>query len=132
MSSGQAEESVAVVRHASLDDEPIHLWFSLSYANYLVLPRSVLQSMPHEWQQRFVACLEELDAAASHLDWPDYIVTARRDGRFARDPIPHYDRGRTWVALCSYEIEPGACADPDCPVLHADPANPVHPPGGQP
>lgn len=25
--------------------------------------------------------------------------------------------------------EPGACADPACPVLHADPANPIHPPG---
>ena len=23
---------------------------------------------------------------------------------------------------------PGACADPTCPVLHADPANPIHPP----
>lgn len=22
----------------------------------------------------------------------------------------------------------GACADPSCPVLHADPANPIHPP----
>lgn len=25
-------------------------------------------------------------------------------------------------------IEPGACGDPDCNVLHADPANPIHPP----
>lgn len=24
--------------------------------------------------------------------------------------------------------EPGACGDPDCHVLHADPANPIHPP----
>jgi hypothetical protein len=24
--------------------------------------------------------------------------------------------------------EPGACSDPECPVLHADPANPIHPP----
>lgn len=27
---------------------------------------------------------------------------------------------------------PGACADPACPVLHADPANPVHPPFYEP
>ena len=23
--------------------------------------------------------------------------------------------------------QPGACGDPGCPVLHADPANPIHP-----
>lgn len=31
------------------EPEPIHLWFNLTYANYLCLPRSVLQSMPQEW-----------------------------------------------------------------------------------
>lgn len=25
-------------------------------------------------------------------------------------------------------VEPGACGDPTCPVLHEDPANPIHPP----
>ena len=79
------------------ESEPIHCWFELTYANYLVLPRSLLQSMPEDWQARFVAMLEELNDAYSHLDWPSYIVTARREGRFIRDPIPHYDRGRTYV-----------------------------------
>lgn len=41
-------------------DGPIHGFFGLSYANYLVVPRAVLQSMPLEWQERFVACLREL------------------------------------------------------------------------
>lgn len=26
------------------------------------------------------------------------------------------------------EPEPGPCGDPECHVLHADPANPIHPP----
>lgn len=30
------------------------------------------------------------------------------------------------------QIEAGACTDPSCPVLHADPANPVHPPFYEP
>lgn len=30
------------------------------------------------------------------------------------------------------EVEPGACGDPECPVLHADPANPIHPPSYEP
>lgn len=54
--------------------EAIHLWFALTYSNYLVMPRSVLQSMPDEWQKRFVECLEECDEAFGHLDWPCYNV----------------------------------------------------------
>ena len=38
----------------------IHTWFGLSYSNYLVLNRSVLQSMPESWQHDFVATLEVL------------------------------------------------------------------------
>jgi hypothetical protein len=84
-----------------LDDETeaIHLWFSLSYAAYLVLNRSLLQSMPEEWQRRFVRCLTELeDHYGDSVEWPTYWVRTRDDrGRFRRDPIPHYDRGRTFI-----------------------------------
>lgn len=44
-------------------DGAIHEHFGLSYANYLVIARSLLQSMPLEWQERFVGCLNELDEA---------------------------------------------------------------------
>lgn len=49
-----------------LDPEPFHGWFGLSYANYLVVPRRVLQSMPPEWQAKMIALLGELDAS---IDW---------------------------------------------------------------
>lgn len=77
--------------------EAVHGWFGLTYANYLCLPRAVLQSMPDEWQERFVGCLGELDAAFGHLDWPDYRVSAIDpvSRKFKQDPIPHYNRGRT-------------------------------------
>lgn len=79
------------------EPEAIHAWFGLSYANYLCLPRSVLQSMPDEWQQRFVRLLEELQEEFGHLDWPNYRVCpiVLHTGRFKPDPIPHYNRGRT-------------------------------------
>lgn len=129
-----------------VDDEPVHTWFELTYANYLVLPRSVLQSMPAWWQRRFVEMLEQLHGAYGQLDWPDYEVEAvdrvafsdlteverlaagytvepadpddedaldqwySPDGdevdhchdtfaRPRRDPIPHYNRGRTRIPL---------------------------------
>lgn len=78
--------------------EAVHGWFGLSYASYLVVNRSLLQSMPDEWQRRFVACLEELNAHFAGVPEPLYTVNARDDsGRFIKDPIPNYDRGRTFV-----------------------------------
>mgnify|MGYP006921281854 CR=1 FL=1 len=41
----------------------IDTWFSLSYSNYLVLQRSILQSMPLEWQHRFTAIMDEMNDA---------------------------------------------------------------------
>jgi hypothetical protein len=148
-------------RPADVTNGPIHQWFSLSYSNYLVLPRTLLQSMPAEFQERMVACLEELYGAFSHIpqaevydvhaatehivremteaelkragidaDWyggetPPKELDAQglaewraqyetdgpeyhRDGREldpdervllpATDPVPHYNRGRTYIA----------------------------------
>lgn len=57
-------------------DGPIHTHFGLSYANYLTLPRTLLQSMPIGWQERFVACLDELATAFRHVPQAEaYEVT---------------------------------------------------------
>lgn len=54
---------------------PVHSWFELSYSSYLVLPRVLMHSMPLPWQQRMVACLEELRAAFGHVEQaPGYDV----------------------------------------------------------
>jgi hypothetical protein len=89
----------------------IHTYFGLSYADYLVLPRSVLQSMPEEWQLKFVSLLDELD----ETEWRDllpegmYKVEYRNYGysynveseqeeftwkEEKHDPLMNYDRGR--------------------------------------
>lgn len=57
----------------------VHRWFELTYAQYLTIPRSVMQAMPADWQDTMVGCLEELD---NTIDWrPDdnrcYFVTLR-------------------------------------------------------
>ena len=79
--------------------DPIHEFFGLSYANYLVVNRSVLQSMPEEWQASFVALAEEMEAAMlKHgIDSAPAFTIRTQDlsGRFIKDPIPAYDRGRT-------------------------------------
>lgn len=60
--------------HHSLDSkQPVHSYFELSYASYLVLPRSVLQSMPILWQKKFIASLEELDQT---MGWREQLPDA--------------------------------------------------------
>ena len=77
--------------------EPIHEWFSLSYASYLTIPRSVLQSMPVEWQRRMVELLEEMERTcnAHGIDIPfTQVVLRSSQGRFMHDYLASYERGR--------------------------------------
>lgn len=87
-------EKVFVVR--KVEGDVIHNWFELSYAQYLTIPRSVLQSMPDEWQQRFVKCLEELDET---IDWRPksgryWVKLKDDDGKYVHDDLMDYERGR--------------------------------------
>jgi len=77
-------------------DDPIHVWFELSYAQYLTIPRSVLQSMSYEWQKAFVKCLEELDES---FNWrPEegryWVRLKDANGKFVHDSLMDY-RHRT-------------------------------------
>ncbi len=57
----------------------VHGFFGLSYSNYLVLHRSLLQSMPDDWQVRFVDCINELEASFRHIEHaPGYDVRAAK------------------------------------------------------
>jgi hypothetical protein len=75
-------------------DKPVHGWFELTYAQYLTIPRSILEAMPHEWQERFVACLEQLDATFDWLPREGRYWCRLRDaeGRFVEDPLMQYRR----------------------------------------
>ena len=73
------------------DDGPVWHAFGLSYASYAVFPRRCLQSMPADWQEKFVALVREMHAALPNgcLDG-NYTVTLRKDGRIAKDPMREY------------------------------------------
>uniref|UniRef100_A0A6M3JFL3 Uncharacterized protein n=1 Tax=viral metagenome TaxID=1070528 RepID=A0A6M3JFL3_9ZZZZ len=80
-------------------DGPVHEWFELSHAHYLTVPRSVLQSMPVEWQTRFAKCLRELDEA---LPWRPragrYWVTLKDEYcRYVSDPFNDYRHADVWT-----------------------------------
>lgn len=73
----------------------LHLWFEMSYAQYLTVPRSALQSMPDRWQGRMAALLEELD---ERIDWRPavgcYYVSLAHD-----EPV-YDERGRVRDEVC--------------------------------
>jgi len=99
-----AKDSTEVAQGSrEIEPEAIHGWFELSYAQYLTLPRTALQSMPEEWQTRFVACLRELDES---FDWRpregnQFWVQMRGPGHFIKlavyEPFMDYKRGRRRV-----------------------------------
>lgn len=61
------EQPVGWSKDRDIEHDAIHKHFGLSYANYLVIPRTLLQSMPQEWQVKFVALLDEMDEAFQHV-----------------------------------------------------------------
>ena len=76
------------------DDRPIHTWFDLSYANYFVMPRAMLQSMPAAWQKKFVALLSELETARERsglkVNLAYRVQAVDPKGRYTPDDVPHY------------------------------------------
>lgn len=99
---GTKEETV--LRTPGFD--ALHLWWELSYAQYLTIPRSVMQSMPDEWQAKMAALLNELDET---IEWRPseglcYMVELRgnvdQEGfqeYTVRDPLADYQRGRRQI-----------------------------------
>lgn len=75
---------------------PVHTMFGLSYANYLVMPRVVLQQMPLDWQKKFVRLMAEYQEAVESVKFPaSFAVTCQdTNGKFIKDTFPHYRHGR--------------------------------------
>lgn len=91
---------------AKAKQDAIHCHFGLSYANYLVLPRTLLQSRDMTESELFAAGVEVTgDDELGH--GPDTKYHQISDGeeldgdsygfRPGKDPVPHYNRGRTRV-----------------------------------
>jgi hypothetical protein len=80
-----------------IKDKAIHEWFELSYANYLVIPRSIFQSMPNEWQTKFVKLLNEIEEHEELICPKEgiYEVRLKNDkNKVIHDYFKDYERGR--------------------------------------
>jgi hypothetical protein len=68
--------------------------FGLTYASYLVWRRVLMESMPLDWQERFVALAEEFNDTFEGYEpergWS--VLPRARGGRYGADPLRNYRR----------------------------------------
>lgn len=73
-------------------EDPVHIWFGLTYSSYLVLHRSLMEGMPYQWQDKMIALLNEMDDTYDNSKMPtNFMVKARGErNRFIVDPFSQY------------------------------------------
>jgi len=83
-------------KNQEIDEEIIHSWFGLSYASYMVLPRTMLQSMSNRWQKKFIKLVEEMDEKFGHYNKVySYTILAKDEHhKIMHDNLRNYERGR--------------------------------------
>lgn len=86
-------------------ESPVHGFFGLSRSNYFVAPRTALEAMPLEWQERFVALMEEAFNVYG-LETPEYHVL--RDSpaytwKVLEDPDDEDSRIREYISISDDE-----------------------------
>lgn len=92
---------------------PVHDYFTSTRpgadANYVVLPRSLVEAMPLPWQQHMTYLLSEFHQAFAHVTWPIYRVQPSRHEKLA-------DLDEEQLAEVGYLVE----IDPDGEVVYRD------------
>ncbi|HDS1303554.1 TPA: hypothetical protein QEK28_000352 [Stenotrophomonas maltophilia] len=71
---------------------PAHKAFGQSRAAYFVVTRRTLQSMPAEWQERYIGLIAEARAYLPVDAFPQYQVIRLNDGKYVADPHRRYRR----------------------------------------
>jgi hypothetical protein len=76
-------EAVWGKRYESAD---LQLWFGLSHASFLVLPRVLMEAMPIDWQDKMAGLLMEYDKAFPNQPDIGTRVQITQDGKLIRTP----------------------------------------------
>ena len=104
------EEVVALDLARTEDDfrEDLEMWWELSYASWLTLPRVCMQAMPAEWQRRMARLLNEYrdefpnqpdigtrvqvtDLRGNLIKTPEWLINYRYPDREAIDKLKRQD-----------------------------------------
>ena len=85
--------------------QEMELFWELSHAQYLTIPRSIIQEMDKEWQDKFAKLLDKLDET---IDWRPqgnqrYWVAIDEENSFEdldvglHDPLAEYRHGNDYA-----------------------------------
>ena len=66
--------------------DELWLWFSLSYASWLTLPRVLMHEMPDDWQGKMAALLREYDQTFPNQPDLGTRVLVTKEGRLYKTP----------------------------------------------
>lgn len=66
--------------------DALWLYFGLSYAGWLTLPRALIHEMPDGWQARMAELLNEWDDTWRNPPNLDVLVTLKKGNRFVKPP----------------------------------------------
>lgn len=83
--------------------DELHLWFGLSYASWLTLPRVLMQEMPDEWQEKMAELLNEWDETYPNTGEATPSVNLKENNRFVKMPkwLINYRRpDKAAIAAC--------------------------------
>jgi len=67
-------------------EEELWLWFCLSYATWLTLPRVMMHEMSDEWQGKMAALLNEWTATYQNMPDIGTRVCITKHGKFCKKP----------------------------------------------
>lgn len=73
---------------AEIGKDKLWLWFGLSYAGWLTLPRVLMHEMPDEWQSKMADLLSEWDEAYPNQPDLQTQVLCKKNGKYIK--TPHY------------------------------------------
>jgi len=85
------------------DYAPIHMWFGLTYASWLTIPRVLMEAMPLQWQKDMVRLLNEFNEEFPRWLPEDLSIhlSGKRRGKYASLPRELHEYrhpDRQWLA----------------------------------
>jgi hypothetical protein len=66
--------------------DALWLWFNLSYASFLTLPRVLMHEMPDRWQKSMAKLLNEYDETYCNLPDISSFVSFKSKNKFIKPP----------------------------------------------
>lgn len=90
------------------ESHEMEMFWGMSRAQYLTIPRSIIQEMSKEWQDKFAKLLNELDDS---VDWrPDNatywcLLRDNETGRYISNPLAEYRHGNVVAKSLFRDVE---------------------------